>query len=177
MYVEKVIIIKIFFLIIPLVKSLRYWFYQKLITDNIYTEGINEINTNWKRQMNAFSNSIRIPSKFHANTLEDVKIIKVLYDHILFPSIRKKENVLKGIEKCEFCDYFKNNVQDFIIDNKNTCPTASPYVFCMEHNDHLKISIDLNDVLSLTHVNTMLIIPTNINTKKLLEKKEGKSYL
>ncbi|SBT74438.1 hypothetical protein, conserved [Plasmodium ovale] len=85
----------------------KYRFYQKLITDNIDNECINEINATWKRQKNAFSNSIHIPCKFHANTLEDVKIIKVLYDHIIFPSIREKENSLKRIDKCEYCDYLK----------------------------------------------------------------------
>ncbi|SBS94349.1 PIR Superfamily Protein [Plasmodium ovale curtisi] len=131
----------------------KYWFYHKLINDNIENKDINEIKKAWKMHMNNFFSSFYVPCKFHAKTLNDVKIIKVLYDHILFfNNTDDKYNLKKEIVACDFCEHLKGSLKDFVKKGKSTCTTYSPYALCMEYNDHLKTKdiVDLKELSSLS---------------------------
>ncbi|SBT73438.1 PIR protein [Plasmodium ovale] len=131
----------------------KYWFYHKLISDNIENKDIEEINKAWKMHMNQFLSSFYVSCKFHAKTLNDVKIIKVLYDHILFfNTTDDKYNLKKEINECDFCEHLKESLKDFVKIGKSTCTTASPYALCMEYNDHLKTKdiVDLKELSALS---------------------------
>ncbi|SBT84495.1 PIR protein [Plasmodium ovale] len=95
--------------------------------------------------MNSFLNSVRISYKIHASTLDDVKIIKALYDDILFfNNAEGKYNFKREIKTCDYCKYFKKSLKKFIEIGKNECNVIRPFVFYNEYNDHLKNKNTIN---------------------------------
>ncbi|SCA48161.1 PIR protein, partial [Plasmodium ovale] len=103
-----------------------------------------------KRKQCTINPLIKIPCKFHANTMEDVKILKVLYDHICFSNrTEDKYNLTQEIRKCEFCKHLKSYLRVIFTYKTIKCYTLSPYSACMEYNDHLSKIINLSELSSL----------------------------
>ncbi|SBT55115.1 PIR Superfamily Protein [Plasmodium ovale wallikeri] len=95
--------------------------------DSIKNNDIEEINKTWKMQINDSFSFFYIPCKFHSKTLKDVKIIKVLFYHILFfNNTEDKYNLNKEIETCDFCKHLKASLNYFVETGKSTCSTESP---------------------------------------------------
>lgn len=78
-------------------------------------------------QINDSFSFFYILCKFHAKTLKDVKIIKVLFYHILlFNNTEDKYNFNKEIEICDICEHLKMNLNYFVKTRKRTCSTENP---------------------------------------------------
>ncbi|SBT83659.1 PIR protein [Plasmodium ovale] len=154
----------------------KYWFYRQLINSDLKEKDVEELFTEYRRNKLTIIESLYDPCKISTKTLKDVKIIKVLYDHILFSSSEdESHNVIKEIKKCKFCDYFKSSLEDVMEHKKITCHTVSSNSFCMEHNSHLKSIINLDDVSSLSceydaitthkHQNNVLPVSNNLGSE------------
>ncbi|SBS94839.1 PIR Superfamily Protein [Plasmodium ovale curtisi] len=154
----------------------KYWFYRQVINSDLEENDFNELSLEFRRHITSIIGHIYAPCKIHTKKLKDVKIIKVLYDHILFPSSEdESHNVIKEIKKCKFCDYFKSSLEDVMEHKKITCHTISSNAFCMEHNSHLNSIINLDDVSSLSceydaitthkHQNNVLPVSNNLGSE------------
>ncbi|SBT73285.1 PIR proteine [Plasmodium ovale] len=128
----------------------KYWFYYKILSDATGNIDIAKIKNTWRRHQGSIYPLIKKPCKFHADTLEDIKILKVLYDHIFFFNSREDTyNLIKKIQKCEFCKYLKNYLNSIFMYKAITCNTISSYAICMEYNDHFNKIINLVELSSL----------------------------
>ncbi|SBS91776.1 PIR protein [Plasmodium ovale] len=154
----------------------KYWFYRQIINSELGEKDVEELFTEYRKNKLTIIESLYDLCKINTKTLKDVKIIKVLYDHILFPSSEdESQNIIKEIKKCEFCNYFKSSLKDVIKNSKIICYTFSSNAFCMEHNSHLKSIIDLDDVSSLSceydaktthkHQNNVLLVSDNLRSE------------
>ncbi|SBS84723.1 PIR Superfamily Protein [Plasmodium ovale curtisi] len=130
----------------------KYWFYHKIINHNSDEIDIKKLYQVWNQNTNVIYNIIyKEPCKFHAKSLEDVKILKVLYDYALFlNNTEDKCNLLNEIKNCEFCKFLKNYLDSTFKNKKFTCTTSSPYALCMEYNEFLNEFFDFNELLSLS---------------------------
>ncbi|SBS95886.1 PIR Superfamily Protein [Plasmodium ovale curtisi] len=128
----------------------KYWFYYKILSDTTGNIDITKIKNTWKKNQDSIYPFPTIPCKFHAKSMEDVKILKVLYDHIFFSnSTEDTYNLIKRIQKCEFCKYLKNYINSIFMYKTIICNTMSPYAICMEYNDHFNKNINLSELSSL----------------------------
>ncbi|SBT57403.1 PIR Superfamily Protein [Plasmodium ovale wallikeri] len=128
----------------------KYWFYYKILSDTTGNIDITKIKNTWRKNQSSIYPFPSVPCKFHANTMEDVKILKVLYDHIFFSNrTEDKYNLIKEIHKCEFCKYLKNYIEKIFTQKTITCNNMSPYAICMEYNDHFNKIINLVELSSL----------------------------
>ncbi|SCA59710.1 VIR protein [Plasmodium vivax] len=130
----------------------KYWFYYKTINNNHKTVDIKELKRIWQINIGGIYNNFwEEPCNFYANSLDDVKIMKVLYDHIfIFKDENNNPNLIEKIKKCEFCNHLKEYIKQIFGDKTITCSDGSPYAFCMEYNKHLKGIINLNDIIDLS---------------------------
>ncbi|SBS92203.1 PIR Superfamily Protein [Plasmodium ovale curtisi] len=130
----------------------KYWFYHKIIKHNSGNIDIKNINQIWNQNIRKIYNNIFAKRcNFRANTLEDVKILKVLYDHIFFYNYAdNKYNLIKEIKKCEFCKHLKNYLGTTFVNGNISCSHFIPYVICMEYRDRLKDIIILDKLSSLS---------------------------
>ncbi|SBT53897.1 PIR Superfamily Protein [Plasmodium ovale wallikeri] len=130
----------------------KYWFYHKIISHNTEKINFKELNQIWsKNTMNIYNLFLPEHCKFRAKNLEDVKILKVLYDHIFFfNSVDNNYNFNEKIKKCEFCKHLDNYLKQEFKNSLITCASASSIAFCVEYNGNLKKIIDLNELSSLS---------------------------
>ncbi|SCA48170.1 PIR protein [Plasmodium ovale] len=129
----------------------KYWFYNKLISNNSDQSKIQEFYTIWNVYKGQFFGIIGSPCKLHTKYMYDVKIIKLIYDFVLCRDIAKHNyNVIEDVEKCEFCNYIEESLKRHFKNGKYTCTTGSPYAFCMEHNGYLNKFFNLNRLSSLS---------------------------
>ncbi|SCA82074.1 hypothetical protein PVC01_000111500 [Plasmodium vivax] len=130
----------------------KYWFYYKIINNNLKEDDIEEIKNIWNVNIEGIYSSILGKwCNFYAKTLDDVKIMKVLYDHIfIFNDKQNNPNLIEKIKKCEFCNHLKEYIKQIFGENPITCSHSSPYAFCMEHNNHLKEIIKLEEINNLS---------------------------
>ncbi|SBS94104.1 PIR Superfamily Protein [Plasmodium ovale curtisi] len=130
----------------------KYWFYHKVIKHISINNEIKKLNKTWNNNLTNIYNTIFDDRcKFHAKSLDDVKILKVLYDYILFFNITEhKHNLMQEIKNCEFCKLFKTYLGNTFNNRQVTCNTGSPYALCMEHNEFLNLYFDFNQLFSLT---------------------------
>ncbi|SBT74651.1 PIR proteine [Plasmodium ovale] len=129
----------------------KYWFYYKMLSDTIGNIDITKIKNTWRKNQDSIYPFPSIPCRFHANTMEDVKILKVLYDHIFFfNSVDNNYNFNEKIKKCEFCKHLDNYLKRVFKNGPITCASASSLAFCVEYNGNLKEIIDLNELSSLS---------------------------
>ncbi|SBT01254.1 PIR Superfamily Protein, partial [Plasmodium ovale curtisi] len=130
----------------------KYWFYHKIINHNSKEINFRKLNQIWSK--NATNIYGLFPSehcKFFAKNLEDVKILKVLYDHILFfNNIENEYNFIDKIKKCEFCNHLERYIKKTFKVLPIKCTHGSSYAFCVEYNGNLKEIIDLNKLSSLS---------------------------
>ncbi|SBT55991.1 PIR Superfamily Protein [Plasmodium ovale wallikeri] len=154
----------------------KYWFYRQIINSELGEKDVEELFREFRMNKLAIIESLYDPCKINTKTLKDVKIIKALYDHILFPSSEdESHNVIKEIKKCEFCDYFKSSLENVMQNSKIICHTFSPNAFCMEHSSHLNSIINLDDLSSLSceydaknthkHRNNVLPVSDNLESE------------
>ncbi|SBT54568.1 PIR Superfamily Protein [Plasmodium ovale wallikeri] len=130
----------------------KYWFYHKILNHNSEEIDFDKLKEIWSTNTMAIY-GIFSPKrcKFHANTMEDVKILKVLYDHIFFSNrTEDKYNLIKKIQKCEFCKHLDNYLKQVFKNKSITCASVSSLAFCVEYNGNLKEIIDLNEMSSLS---------------------------
>ncbi|SBT58672.1 PIR Superfamily Protein [Plasmodium ovale wallikeri] len=130
----------------------KYWFYHKVIKHISVNDEIKKLHQTWSNKLTDIYNTIfGDHCKFHANSLDDVKILKVLYDYILFFNITEhKYNLLQVIKNCEFCKFFKTYLENTFNNKQVACNTGSPYALCMEHNEFLNLYFEFNQLFSLT---------------------------
>ncbi|SBT74241.1 Plasmodium vivax Vir protein, putative [Plasmodium ovale] len=91
----------------------KYWFYHKLISNNSEKIDINSLYETWNNNLSNIYGIFGERCKFHAKSLKDVNILKILKEEI-------------------------------------SCSDLSPYALCMEHKDHLKEIINLDQLFSLS---------------------------
>ncbi|SBS89660.1 PIR Superfamily Protein [Plasmodium ovale curtisi] len=117
----------------------KYWFYHKIINHN--TEEINFSELNQIRSKNTMDIYHLFPPehcKFYAKILEDVKILKMLYDHIFFfNSVDNNYNFIEKIKKCEFCKHLDNYLKQVFKNRSITCASSSSLAFCVEYNGEM----------------------------------------
>ncbi|SBT30939.1 PIR Superfamily Protein [Plasmodium ovale wallikeri] len=129
----------------------KYWFYHKLISNNSEKIDINSLYETWNNNLSNIYGIFGERCKFHAKSLKDVNILKILYDHILFfYNTEQKNNIINEIKKCEFCNHLKNYIDSTFRKEEISCSDLSPYALCMEHKDHLKEIINLDQLFSLS---------------------------
>ncbi|CAI7721764.1 PIR protein [Plasmodium vivax] len=130
----------------------KYWFYYKIINSDLETNDIKEIKKIWNVNIQEIYSSILEKwCKFYAKSLDDVKIMKLLYDHIfIFNDESSNPNLMEKIKKCVFCIHLKEYLKQIFRENPITCSHSSPYAFCMEHNNHLKEIIKLEEINNLS---------------------------
>ncbi|SBT33404.1 PIR Superfamily Protein [Plasmodium ovale wallikeri] len=130
----------------------KYWFYHKIINNKLEDTDISELYKLWNQNTIDIYGSLSVDRcKFHAETSEDIKIMKVLYDHIFFFNKENHNfNTLDKIKKCEYCNTLKNYVSKTFIKLPIECAHGSSYAFCREYNDHLKEFIKLEELSSLS---------------------------
>ncbi|KMZ76907.1 hypothetical protein PVIIG_06170 [Plasmodium vivax India VII] len=130
----------------------KYWFYYKIINSDLKTDDIEELKKIWHRNIQKiYRTLIEKECKFYAKSLDDVKIMKVLYDHIFFFNDKKDNtSLMEKIKKCEFCKHLIVYLNQVIKKKPITCSDGSPYAFCMEYNNHLKGIINLKDIIDLS---------------------------
>ncbi|SBS91970.1 PIR Superfamily Protein [Plasmodium ovale curtisi] len=129
----------------------KYWFYHKILNHNSEEIDFVKLKEIWSTNTIAIY-GIFSPKhcKFHANSMEDVKIQKVLYDHIFFSNrTEDKYNLIKKIQKCEFCKHLKNYLNRIFKYKPIACNTMSSYAICMEYNNYLTNIINLDELSSL----------------------------
>ncbi|CAI7718357.1 PIR protein [Plasmodium vivax] len=130
----------------------KYWFYYKIINSDLKTVDIKELKRIWQINIGGIYNNFwEEPCNFYADSLYDVKIMKVLYDHIfIFNDENDNSNLMEKIKKCEFCNNLKEYLKKIFGDNPIKCSDASPYAFCMEYNKHLKGVIKFEEISDLS---------------------------
>ncbi|CAG9474510.1 unnamed protein product [Plasmodium vivax] len=130
----------------------KYWFYYKTINNNLETNDIKEIKKIWNVNIQGiYSSILEKLCNFYANSLDDVKIMKVLYDHIfIFKDENNNPNLIEKIKKCEFCNHLKEYIKQIFGDKTIKCSHGSPYAFCMEYNNHLKEFFELDEINNLS---------------------------
>ncbi|KNA01615.1 hypothetical protein PVNG_06004 [Plasmodium vivax North Korean] len=130
----------------------KYWFYYKIINNNLETNDIKEIKNIWNVNIEGIYSSILGKwCNFYAKTLDDVKIMKVLYDHIfIFNDKQNNPNLMEKIKKCEFCKHLKEYLNQTFKKRPIKCSDSSPYAFCMEYNNHLKEFFKLDEINNLS---------------------------
>ncbi|VVA00064.1 PIR protein [Plasmodium vivax] len=130
----------------------KYWFYYKIINSDLKTDDIKKLMYIWDENVQRiYTNIWEKWCKFYAKSLDDVKIMKVLYDHIfIFNDEKNNPNITEKIKKCELCKHLKEYLKKIFEDNPVICSDGSPYAFCMEYNKHLKGIINLKDIIDLS---------------------------
>ncbi|SBT84818.1 PIR protein [Plasmodium ovale] len=130
----------------------KYWFYHKIINHNSKEINFSKLNQIWSN--NATDIYGLFPSeqcKFFAKNLEDVKILKVLYDHILFFNNTENDyNFIDKIKKCKFCNHLERYIKKTFKVLPIKCTHGSSYAFSVEHKGNLKEIIDLDTLSSLS---------------------------
>lgn len=147
----------------------KYWFYLKLIKDNTGKINISRIKRAWQRKQNIIYPFPHEPCRFHANTMEDIKILKVLQDYIFFSnSARNTYNLISDIQKCEYCKHLKNYLEKTFKKFPIECAHSSSNAFCMDYNVHFKQIINLDELSSLSCENDEILsqCPLYSNIKK-----------
>ncbi|SBT57647.1 PIR Superfamily Protein [Plasmodium ovale wallikeri] len=130
----------------------KYWFYHKIINHNSEEINFSKLNQIWSNNL-ADIYGLFPPEhcKFFAKNLEDIKILKVIYDHILFFNNAKNEyNFIDNIKKCEFCNHLERYIKKIFKKLPVICTHGSSYAFCVEYNSNLKEIIDLDKLSSLS---------------------------
>ncbi|CAI7721734.1 PIR protein [Plasmodium vivax] len=130
----------------------KYWFYYKIINNNLETNDIKEIKNIWNVNIEGIYEILTDKRCiFYADSLYDVKIMKVLYDHIfIFNDEKNNPNITEKIKKCELCKHLKEYLKKIFKDKPVICSHGSPYAFCMEYNKHLKGINNLKDIIDLS---------------------------
>ncbi|KMZ88867.1 hypothetical protein PVBG_06263 [Plasmodium vivax Brazil I] len=130
----------------------KYWFYYKIINSNLKTDDIEVLMYIWNENIRGIYRNIwEKECKFYAKSLDDVKIMKVLYDHIFFFNDKKDNtSLMEKIKKCEFCKHLIVYLNQVINKKPITCSHGSPYAFCMEYNNHLKEFFKLDEINNLS---------------------------
>ncbi|SBT01838.1 PIR Superfamily Protein, partial [Plasmodium ovale curtisi] len=147
----------------------KYWFYLKLIKDNTGKINISRIKRAWQRKQNIIYPFPHEPCRFHANTMEDIKILKILYDYIFFSnSARDTYNLISDIQKCEYCKHLKNYLERTFKKFPIECAHSSSNAFCVDYNVHFKQIINLDELSSLSCENDEILsqCPLYSNTSK-----------
>ncbi|SCA60768.1 VIR protein [Plasmodium vivax] len=130
----------------------KYWFYYKIINSNLKTDDIEVLMYIWNENIRGIYRNIWEKwCKFYAKSLDDVKIMKLLYDHIfIFKDENNNPNLIEKIKKCEFCNHLKEYIKQIFGDKTITCSDLSPYAICMEYNNHLKEFFKLDEINNLS---------------------------
>ncbi|SBT57784.1 PIR Superfamily Protein [Plasmodium ovale wallikeri] len=130
----------------------KYWFFHKIIKHNSDEIDIRKLYEIWNiNTIGIYGALYGGRCKFHAETLEDVKIMKILYDHIFFfNNTSINSNALDKIKKCEYCNHLKNYLSNTFRHFPIKCTVGSSYSLCREYNDHLQEIIDLDELSSLS---------------------------
>ncbi|VUZ99775.1 PIR protein [Plasmodium vivax] len=155
----------------------KYWFYYKIINNNLKEDDIEELMTTLNENIRGiYRNILGIRCKFYANSLYDVKIMKVLYDHIfIFNNEKNNPNLIEKIKKSEFCTYLKEYFNQIFVDKTITCSHFSPYAFCMEYNKHLTGIINLKEISDLSCESNENVTPytSYLNSRKQVVEEEA----
>ncbi|SBT74106.1 PIR protein [Plasmodium ovale] len=130
----------------------KYWFYHKIINHNSEEINFSKLNQIWSNNLaDIYGLFLTEHCKFFAKNLEDVKILKVLYDHILFfNNTENNYNFIDKIKKCEFCNKLERYIKKTFNGLPVKCTHGSSYAFCVEYNGNLKEIIDLDKLSSLS---------------------------
>ncbi|SBT52068.1 PIR Superfamily Protein [Plasmodium ovale wallikeri] len=123
----------------PMIESClydKYWFYYKILSDTTGNIDIIKIKNTWRRHQGSIYPIIKKRCKFHDDTLEDIKILNVLYDHIFFSTrTEDKYNLIKEIEKCEFCNHLKNYLNPIFLNKTITsCESDADVLHCPSYS-------------------------------------------
>ncbi|SCA48155.1 PIR protein [Plasmodium ovale] len=154
----------------------KYWFYHKIIYHNFEEIDIKKLQRTWHNSLTyIYGNLFGDHCKFYAKSLDDVKILKVLYDYVLFFN-NTEYSLLNEIKNCEFCKLLKIYLDETFSKGNITCNTASPYALCMEHNDTLKSYFDFSELFSLSCEYNVQSSPSN-KCQKLYERLTEKNNL
>ncbi|SBT00239.1 PIR Superfamily Protein [Plasmodium ovale curtisi] len=136
--------------------------------DNIHIPGDNNHYTCKSFERAYIQESFKPQLKKILNILErnDVKIIKVLYDHIFyFNNMESDFNALGKIKKCEYCNNLKNYVRITFKQFPILCTVGSSYSLCREYNDHIKESIKLEELSNLSCENGAKVYHCSLHSK------------
>ncbi|SBS89174.1 PIR Superfamily Protein [Plasmodium ovale curtisi] len=88
---------------------------------------------------------------FLAKTLDDVKIMKVLYDHVFFFNNEDNNyNYIDKIKKCEFCNNLEMYIRKTFSNKPVKCAHGSSYAICVEYNEHLNKYFNVDELSSLS---------------------------
>ncbi|SBT36715.1 PIR Superfamily Protein [Plasmodium ovale wallikeri] len=128
----------------------KYWLYNKFINGKFEDNDIKEFYYALSENIAGIYRIWDSRCKFHATNLVDVKILKVLYDYILFPRSVDEKNVIEEIEKCEFCEHLKSRLKSIFRNNTIACSMGSSIAFCMEHNEFFTKYFHLNKMNTLS---------------------------
>lgn len=128
----------------------KYWFYHKIINHKIEEIDIKELYQVWNQNTNIIYGLNPDRCKFHAKSLDDVKILKVLYDYALFfNNAEYKYNILNEIKNCQFCKFLKSYLDNTFNNRSISCTNISSDALCMEYNEFLKSFFKFNEISSL----------------------------
>ncbi|CAI7724250.1 PIR protein [Plasmodium vivax] len=157
----------------------KYWFYYKIIKGNLKTDDIKELMYIWNENIRGIYRNIwENWCKFYAKSLDDVKIMKLLYDHIfIFNDESSNPNLMEKIKKCVFCIHLKEYLKQIFRDDPIKCSHGSPYAFCMEYNNHLTGIINLKELSDLSCESNENVSPytSYLNSRKQVVEEEARN--
>ncbi|KMZ95058.1 hypothetical protein PVMG_05585, partial [Plasmodium vivax Mauritania I] len=120
---------------------LKYWFYDKLISESVTeAEFINFLSL-WNEQKS--EKCKECDCQFKINTISAIKVLKKLYDYFLFTDAYKKISTInEKISKKEYCEYINDAKIKYSLD-KEICAKRSDH-YCSEFKKYLQTYIKVD---------------------------------
>ncbi|SCA60394.1 Plasmodium vivax Vir protein, putative [Plasmodium vivax] len=149
--------------------SLKYWLYDKIVTNDLNDDEIKELFDGWKKHIdpNAIYHQFQ-PCTFYNLNMDEIKSIKNIYAlYTILQSTTKSFENCNEIE-CKYKDYFEQGLVEFINSVNKCSNNPSENEYCKEFKDFLQICTGSNTYAGIAVYNEYKGSIDNTSKKYLL---------